>query len=291
MDSQRRRLVLAALASVSASRFAGAQDAAPALPIEEVPYVQTPPRVVRRMLQMAEIKSSDVLWDLGSGDGRIVIAAATEFGARAVGYEIDPALIRESRARAQRAGVASRTKFLEKDLFSLAFAEPSVVTLYLLPEFNMKLRPMLLAQMRPGTRVVSHEWDMGDWQPDETLVVRSPEKPYGTNREHKMMLWVIPAPVAGRWRIETAMPHPANGLTIELTQRIQILDPTPDRGETPWAHLRGTSLAIGWNEVSTRWALRGQIAGGQWRGELQRVGQWANSSINRLSVPFVAKRA
>lgn len=282
-----RRLLLSAIAAAPFAQRVLAQDA-PA-PTEEVPYVQTPPLVVRRMLQMAEVTAKDVLWDLGSGDGRIVIAAATQFGARGVGYEIDPVLIRESRVLAQKAGVTARAKFMEKDLFALAFAEPSVVTLYLLPEFNMKLRPLLLAQMRPGSRVVSHEWDMGDWRPDETLVVPSPEKPHGTNREHKVMLWVIPAPVAGQWRVESGITPAANGLAIEMKQRMQEVTATADNGKVLWTHLRGTALSMAWMDGASRWALRGEIAGDQWRGEAQRIGNWANTS-SAPTMRFSAKR-
>ncbi len=282
-----RRLFLSAIAAAPFMQRASAQDTS--TPTEEVPYVQTPPLVVRRMLQMAEVTAKDVLWDLGSGDGRIVIAAATQFGARGVGYEIDPVLIRESRVLAQKAGVAARAKFMEKDLFALAFAEPSVVTLYLLPEFNMKLRPLLLSQMRPGSRVVSHEWDMGDWRSDETLLVPSPEKPHGTNREHKVMLWVIPARVAGRWRLESAFAPVANELTINIEQRMQEVTATAASGKVLWAHLRGTALSIAWTDGASRWALRGEVAGDQWRGEAQRIGNWANTS-STPKVRFVAKR-
>ena len=283
-----RRLLLTALASAPFAPRVSAQDV-PA-PTEEVPYVQTPPLVVRRMLQMAEVTAKDVLWDLGSGDGRIVIAAATQFRARGVGYEIDPVLIRESRVLAQKAGVAARAKFMEKDLFALAFAEPSVVTLYLLPEFNMKLRPLLLAQMRPGSRVVSHEWDMGDWRPDETLLVPSPEKPHGTSREHKVMLWVIPASVAGKWRIESAFAPSENGLAFEIEQRMQEVTATAANGKVLWAHLRGTALSMAWTDGTARWALRGEVTGNLWRGEAQRIGNWANTS-SAPKVRFLAKRA
>jgi hypothetical protein len=282
-----RRLLLSAIATSPFAEFALAQDAA--APTEEVPYVQTPPLVVRRMLQMAEVAARDVLWDLGSGDGRIVIAAATQFGARGVGYEIDPLLIAESRRLAKRAGVAARARFMEKDLFALAFAEPSVVTLYLLPEFNMKLRPLLLSQMRPGSRVVSHEWDMGDWLPDETLLVPSPEKPHGTNREHKVMLWVIPAPVSGQWRVEASAAHPANGLLVNVGQRNQLATTTAERGSVMWAHLRGTALSMAWSDGSGRWTLRGEVKGHTWRGEIARVGNWANTS-SAPKTRFVATR-
>ena len=284
---QHRRLLLAALVAAPFARRALAQDSP--MPTEEVPYVQTPPLVVRRMLQMAEVTAKDVLWDLGSGDGRIVIAAATRFGARGVGYEIDRVLIRESRVLARKAGVAARAKFMEKDLFALAFAEPTVVTLYLLPEFNMKLRPLLLSQMRPGSRVVSHEWDMGDWRPDETLLVPTPEKPHGTNREHKVMLWVIPALVAGRWRVESGFSPSTGGLAIEIEQPMQQVTATAANGKVLWAHLRGTALSIAWTDGASRWVLRGTVAGNQWRGEAQRIGNWANTS-GAPTERFLAKR-
>ncbi len=285
---QQRRLVLSAILAAPIAPSVLAQDAT--APGEEVPYVQTPPLVVRRMLQMADVTSRDLLWDLGSGDGRIVIAAAKQFGARGVGYEIEPALILESRGLARQAGVASRAKFMQRDLFELAFVEPSVVTLYLLPEFNMKLRPLLLSQMRPGSRVISHEWDMGDWRADETLLVPSPEKPHGTNREHKVMLWVIPAPVTGRWRVETSEAHAASGLMIDLSQRIQEVNLKTAKGKALWAHLRGTALSIAWMDGASRWAMRGEVIGNLWRGEMQRIGNWANTS-GAPKIKFLATRA
>lgn len=280
-----RRTVLAALsvsllpALVRAQTTpAPAETGAALVAGEEVPYVQTPPLLVRRMLQLAEVTRRDLLWDLGSGDGRIVIAAAKDFGARGVGYEIDPALIRESRERAQKAGVAARTKFVEKDLFTLAFSEPTVVTLYLLPEFNMKLRPLLLAQMRPGSRVVSHEWDMGDWRPDETLLFPSPEKPHGTNKQHTVMLWVIPAPVAGRWQVNITLPQGAQSIGVSFDQRYQAVTATVDRGRVLWAQLRGTTLSLAWADGSARWLLRGEVKGDRWAGRVERIGQWSNSN-------------
>ena len=284
---QHRRLLLSAIAVAPFTAKASPQDAPAAT--EEVPYVQTPPLVVRRMLQMAEVTAKDVLWDLGSGDGRIVIAAAAQFGAHGVGYEIDPALIRDSRVLARKAGVATRATFMETDLFALAFAKPSVVTLYLLPEFNIKLRPLLLSQMRPGSRVVSHEWDMGDWRPDETLLVASPEKPHGTNREHKVMLWVIPAPVAGKWRVDSGFAPAATGLAIEIEQRMQEVTATAANGKVLWAHLRGTALSMAWTDGTARWALRGEVTGNLWRGAAQRIGNWANTS-SAPTMRFLAKR-
>lgn len=278
-----RRQLLATLATTPLLARASAQTAdvptaaaaAPAVGaapiVEEVPYVQTPPHVVHRMLQLTDLAARDVVWDLGSGDGRIVITAAKKFGARAVGYEIDPALIRESRELALQADVSGRTRFEQKDLFTLAFSEPSVVTMYLLPEFNLKLRPLLLAQMRPGSRVISHEWDMGDWRPDETLIIPSNEKPYGTARENRVMLWVIPAPVAGEWRLSTP------DVRFTLTQRLQDVTATASQGKVLWASLRGTELAIAWQDGSKRSVFRGEVRGKRWQGRVQRLGTWANT--------------
>jgi Methyltransferase domain len=301
LDSHSRRRTLLALSATLLPSLAQAQTSSPtetgspgtppADPAEEVPYVQTPPLLVRRMLQLAEVTRRDVLWDLGSGDGRIVIAAAKDFGAQGVGYEIDPALVRESRERARKAGVIQRTQFVEKDLFALAFSRPSVVTLYLLPEFNMKLRPLLLAQMRPGSRVVSHEWDMGDWKADETLLFPSPEKPHGTSKQHTIMLWVIPAQVAGRWRVNATgdTNHVARGLELALDQHLQQISAAAPRGRVLWANLRGTRLSVAWSEGAARWALRGDVVGNQWRGEIEQIGNWANSS-NKIPVRFDAMR-
>ena len=137
----------------------------------DVIYVPTPHDVVERMLQMAKVGPGDVLYDLGSGDGRIPIAAARKFGIRAVGIDIDPQRIREANANAQKAGVAKLVSFRQEDLFKADFRNATVVTLYLLPELNEKLRPRLWAELKPGTRIVSHQFDMGDWQPQQKIDV------------------------------------------------------------------------------------------------------------------------
>lgn len=147
----------------------------------QVPYVPTPERVVNTMLDMAKVGKDDVVYDLGCGDGRIIIAAAKR-GARGVGIDIDPERIAEANENARKAGVADRVKFIEQNLFDADFSEATVVTLYLVPQVNLKLRPRLLSELRPGTRVVSHNYDMGDWHPQRT-------KRVGT---HRVFYWVIP---------------------------------------------------------------------------------------------------
>ncbi len=138
------------------------------------------------MLKVAKVGKNDILYDLGSGDGRIVITAAKRFGTRGVGVDIDPARIREARGDAVKAGVAEKVKFLQQDLFETDIREATVVTLFLLPEVNLRLRPKLLSDLKPGTRVVSHNFGMGDWTPLKTLKVRVPQ-------EHTIYLWMVPS--------------------------------------------------------------------------------------------------
>jgi len=154
----------------------------------EVPYVPTDDRVVAEMLAVANVGKDDVLYDLGSGDGRIVITAAKKFGTRGVGVDIDPERVKEANENAVKAGVTDRVRFVQQDLFQTDFREATVVTLYLLPSVNMRLRPKLLSDLKPGTRVVSHNYDMGDWTPLKTIVVTLPED------THTVYYWIVPPP-------------------------------------------------------------------------------------------------
>lgn len=151
--------------------------------VPDVMYVPTPQELVEDMLRLADVKRGDVLYDLGSGDGRIPVTAAKKYGIRAVGIDIDPQRVREAQANAKRMGVGRLVTFRQQDLFKADFREATVVTLYLLPDLNLKLRPQLLKQLRPGTRVVSHQFDMGDWKPDKTLEANG----------RTVYFWVIPA--------------------------------------------------------------------------------------------------
>jgi SAM-dependent methyltransferase len=171
---------------------------APARAQDEVPFITTPDAVTLAMLELAGVGAADHLVDLGSGDGRIVITAARRFGARGLGVEIVPELVARSRDNARKAGVAARAEFREQDLFTLDLAPFSVVTMYLLPQVNLQLRERLLA-LQPGTRIVSHDWDLGDWRPDRSLVVDAPDKPIGRDRTSTLHLWVVPAKLAGWW--------------------------------------------------------------------------------------------
>jgi hypothetical protein len=151
----------------------------------DVPYVPTDEKVVAEMLKVAKVKKSDVLYDLGSGDGRIVITAAKKFGTRGTGIELLPSLVQEARENARKSGVSGLARFVEGDIFDADISEATVVTLYLLPEVNMRLRPKLL-ELRPGTRIVSHNYDLGDWKPEKTIKIHLPDG------EHTVFYWVVP---------------------------------------------------------------------------------------------------
>jgi SAM-dependent methyltransferase len=162
------------------------------------------------MLRLGAVSAADIVYDLGSGDGRVVIAAAKKFGARAVGIERDPKLVALSQANAERAGVADRVRFVQQDLFETALGEATVITLYLSPNLNLRLRPALL-QLKPGTRIVSHASDFGDWKPDRKSSIRK-----------DVRLWFVPAAIAGRWRGRVG----ARELDLEIVQRYQDVSAT-----------------------------------------------------------------
>jgi 2-polyprenyl-3-methyl-5-hydroxy-6-metoxy-1,4-benzoquinol methylase len=160
------------------------QETAPATQSQQqtpdVVYVPTPPEVVDKMLELAKVGKNDILYDLGSGDGRIPITAAKRFGTQGIGIDIDPERIKEANANAQKEGVTDKVKFLQQDLFKTDFSKATVVTLYLLPELNVRLRSQLFKQLKPGTRIVSHAFDMGDWKPEQTVNVNGKTVYYWT---------------------------------------------------------------------------------------------------------------
>lgn len=205
---------------------------------EEVPFITTPDNVTLAMLQLAGVGPQDHVIDLGSGDGRIVITAARRFGARGLGVEIVPDLVTRSRAAAARAGVAERAEFREQDLFKTDLGAATVITMYLLPEVNLQLRPALL-RLAPGTRIVSHDWDMGDWAPDETLTVDAPDKTIGLEKKSRLHRWVVPAQADGLW-------CGSAGTQLRISQRYQGVQAT-------------------WQRSSRQWALQGRLDGAELR--------------------------
>ena len=157
----------------------------------DVPYVPTTEKAVQEMLKLADVRKTDIVYDLGCGDGRIVIAAAKTYGAHGVGIDINPVRIQEARDNAKKAGVEHLVRFEENDLFEADFHEATVVTLFLLPNINLKLKPRLLEQLKPGTRVVSNTFDMGDWKAEKEKALDNSDEE-DTYLSHKFFLWTIP---------------------------------------------------------------------------------------------------
>jgi SAM-dependent methyltransferase len=182
----------------------------------DAPFVPSNQAAVDAMLRIANVGPDDYVIDLGSGDGRILITAARDRGARGFGVDLDPQRIRESLENARLAGVSDRVSFHQQNLFDTRIGKATVVTLYLLPRVNLQLRPRLLAELKPGTRVVSHDFDMGEWQPDLRATVR------GSGSQ--VYFWVIPARVAGTWTGEISTPRGPQSLELEIGQTFQEID-------------------------------------------------------------------
>jgi SAM-dependent methyltransferase len=184
----RKSIPYCLVAAMLSAALAAAQTAQPRRE-PDVPYVPTTEQAVEAMLKLADVKKTDVVYDLGCGDGRIVIAAAKKFGARGVGIDINPVRINEAKANARKAGVENLVHFEENDLFQADIHEATVVTLFLLSSVNLKLRPKLLQDLKPGTRVVSNTFDMGDWKPEKEVNVDGAESYY---LSRKLYLWTVP---------------------------------------------------------------------------------------------------
>ena len=190
----RRRVISTLLAAACILVVpAGAQD------YGDTPYVQTPQNVVDRMLEVAKVGPADFVIDLGSGDGRMIITAAKKHGARGFGVDLDRRLVTLSNRLATKAGVADRAVFYERDIYQTDLTPASVVTIYLLPEVNLMMRPKLLSMLKPGTRVVSHDYDMGEWPADLAFTMDAPGKSVGRDQKSKVFYWVVPAKAAGKW--------------------------------------------------------------------------------------------
>lgn len=194
----RRRTLAALLMAGLPVAPAGAQD------YGDTPYVQTPQNVVDKMLEVAKVGAGDYVIDLGSGDGRMIITAAKKFGARGFGVDLDRRLVTLSNRLAAKAGVADRAVFYERDIYQTDMNPASVITIYLLPEVNLMMRPKLLSTLKPGTRVVSHDYDMGEWPPDLSFTMDAPGKTVGRDAKSKVFYWVVPARASGKWLWQSA---------------------------------------------------------------------------------------
>ncbi len=197
----------------------------------DVPFVPTPMEVVDAMLALADIKPGDLLYDLGCGDGRIVVTAAKNFGIKAIGIDIDPVRISESTQNATQSGVTDKVKFLNQDLFEADFKDATVITMYLLTSVNRRLRPKLLAELKPGTRLVSHRFDMGEWEPDKTTSVKLVD---GYDDDRAVYFWIVPANITGDWKWDLA-PGGTESRHYEFTpyQKFQEFSGVVTQGSSP----------------------------------------------------------
>ena len=216
MISRRRfcsgALAAVALDGVTRSALVQAQTETQAQAGIVIPFVPTPHVVIDEMMRLANVSAQDYVIDLGSGDGRVLIAAAKYFGARGTGVELDGELVEQSEMAAKEAGVSARVRFLHQDLFKTDLRSATVITMYLLPNVMMRLRPVLLA-LKPGTRLVSHDFRLGEWEPDETTLIRK-----------NVFLWIVPAQVAGRWRSTVPLPEGPSRFLFEFRQKYQSVD-------------------------------------------------------------------
>jgi SAM-dependent methyltransferase len=284
------RLALSLLLALAAAA-AAAQAQSWAWDDGTTPYVVSPPEVVDRMLALGAPKQGERLIDLGSGDGRIVIEAARRYGARGLGVDIDPRLVELATENARKAGVEALAQFEVRDLFETDLRGAQVVTLYLLPEVNLKLVPRLLGQLRPGARVVSHDYDMGAWPFDEMVELPVVEKLIGPVGRSRVFLWVIPADARGRWTSEIR--GHGGPWRFDISQRYQELEVEASvpsgavavraarlRGEEIKLAVVGTLGGKPWNHL-----FRGIVSGDRIEGEVE-----ISDGDSARTLPWTAKR-
>lgn len=261
-----RPLVSALVAVLLAAGPARGQD------IVEVPFLATAPGIVTSMLELADVSADDVVYDLGSGDGRIPIIAAAQYGARSVGVEIRRDLVIESRANAERARVEDRVRFVHGDLFDTDLSPATVVTLYLLPDVNRRLAPKLLRELRPGARIVANRYPIPDWTPDERLE--------GDEERPDLLLWRVPANVQGRWRID----RPQGGsVTLDVDQRFQEVRAEVLEGNVRVedVDLQGSRLELSLSADDTDEPVHhgGTVSGDEIRGTTDEQQSWSARRI------------
>jgi len=264
----------AALFAAASAAYAQQKDFKPHVGQQgkDVVWVPTPDEVVERMLNMAQTKPEDYVIDLGAGDGKIAIAAAKKFGARSLGIEYNPDMAALAQRNAQAAGVVGRAQIVQGDIFVTDFTQATVLTMYLLPSLNMKLRPQILA-MRPGTRVVAHAFNMEDWEADESSDVDG----------RRAYLWIVPANVSGRWAMELSGAGGSEKLSLNLEQKFQKIEGVAYLGSI-LAGLREPRLSgfrIGFAYVDNRGVRRdftGRVTGssmeGSFRTDAGAEGRW-----------------
>ena len=252
-----------------------------------VPYVPTPQDVVERMLQIAKVTANDYVIDLGSGDGRIVVTAAKKHGARGFGVDLNPDRIAEANENARRAGVTDRVSFQQRDLFETDLSDATVVTMYLLPRVNMELRPRLL-DLKPGTRLVSHDFSMEDWKPDVHVKVEAKEKYGGTGGSSDIYFWVVPAKVAGVWQWQLPVAGKPVAYEVALSQRFQTVGGTvrigPHSVPLQNVRLRGDAISFGFsvevNGAPVKHQFSGRVQGSTISGDATLSGSRLQAQLD-----------
>ena len=246
------------LSVVSLAATAQENDARP-------PFITTPTEVVERMLQLAETRADDLVVDLGSGDGRIVLAAARKYGARGLGIELDGKLVDKSREAARAAGLEQRVTFVQGDVLSADISKATVVTIYLLPDLMRQLQPRFIGELAPGTRIVSHSFTMAGWAPDRSETIKVREAHPGQGNESRLYLWIVPADVRGTWR--------GPGMEVRIEQNFQAID------------IEGASKAtvsgrnLNWEVGGARFSAR--VDGNRMVGELFVMGESRPFALSR----------
>jgi SAM-dependent methyltransferase len=229
----------------------------------DTPYVQTPMNVVERMQEIAKIGPNDFVVDLGSGDGRMVITAAKKHGARGFGVDLDRRLVALANKNAAKAGVSGRAKFYERDLYATDISEATVLSIYLLPEVNLMARPKLLSTLKPGTRIVSHDYGMGNWKPDYQEELAAPGKTVGIGQRSKILFWVVPGHAAGHWQWRMTPNGAPVDVDLVLQQNFQVLEgklsSAGRSASIEKGKLAGDNIEVAATLDGTRYELSGRI--------------------------------
>jgi hypothetical protein len=272
MESRMKRNVTLVLYFFTAALFIGASDQVPAQELSKLPYVPTPQIVVDEMLKMADVTAKDFVMDLGSGDGRMILTAAKTFKASGLGVDIDPKLVEQSNKAAQSQGLSDRAKFIEQDMFKADLSKATVVTLYVLPDFMEKLRPKLFAELKPGTRIVAHDYYMSEWYPDRQATLTVPEKvkANGTDKAY-LYLWTVPAIVSGQWCMNFDLGAGKPQLVVlSFNQRYQMVAGAAETVLAPLniesPTLKGYDIDFFLTIVTTRYRFTGKVQGDKLEG-------------------------
>lgn len=266
MTKQSARLLLAIVLLLLSPPMPRAQE------LSKLPYVPTPQVVVDEMLKLANVTAKDFVVDLGSGDGRMIITAARNFKANGLGVDIDPKLVALSNQHAKAEGVEDRAKFIEQDMFKTDIGKATVVTLYVMPDFMEKLRPKLLAELKPGTRIVAHDYYMSEWYPDRQFSLTVPEKvkANGTDKAY-LYLWIVPGIVSGDWRMEFDAGGGARQvIALAFNQQYQTINASAENILGPMkidnALIRGDELSFDLSIGANPYRFTGKVTNGKLEG-------------------------